>query len=118
MSISPLSQLPASAIPATIRAVANNGGSAFADRLQRGAGLEVGQPSLSSAAQGAIVGGMKDSAAVNKLTNLMLSGQQFSPSQLIAVQAVLYRATMGVTAVTKLAEQASGAVKTVMQQNI
>lgn len=73
---------------------------------------------IAGAAEGAVIGGIKDSATMNKLADLMLSGQQFSPSQLIAAQAVLYRATMGVTAVTKIAEQASGTAKTVLQQNI
>lgn len=80
--------------------------------------ITLNNPSLLRVGANAIASGMKDSEVMNKVVKLMLSEQEFSTKQLLAVQAVVSRASVGVSAVGKLAEQACGSVKSVLQQNV
>ena len=57
----------------------------------------------------------QDSTKMNKITDLALSGQKFSPSQLIALQAATFKLTFGLQTASKLVETATNAVRTTMQ---
>ncbi len=60
----------------------------------------------------------KDSNAMHKITQMTLSGQQFTPSQLLGLQQATYKVTFELETMSKLVEQASSAVKTTMQTQV
>ncbi len=60
----------------------------------------------------------KDSNTMHKITQIALSGQQFTPSQLLGLQQATYKVTFELETMSKLVEQASSAVKTTMQTQV
>lgn len=60
----------------------------------------------------------KDQNSMQKIMNVAMSGQQFSPSQLIMLQQATYKVTFELETMSKLVEQASSAVKTTMQTQV
>lgn len=60
----------------------------------------------------------KDQNAMQKVMDIALSGQEFTPSQLIMLQQATYKVTFELETMSKLVEQASSAVKTTMQTQV
>lgn len=60
----------------------------------------------------------KDQNSMHKVMQIALSGQNFSPSQLIMLQQATYKVTFELETMSKLVEQASSAVKTTMQTQV
>ena len=60
----------------------------------------------------------KDQNSMQKIMHVAMSGQQFSPSQLIMLQQATYKVTFELETMSKLVEQASSAVKTTMQTQV
>ena len=60
----------------------------------------------------------KDQNSMHKIMNVAMSGQQFSPGQLIMLQQATYKVTFELETMSKLVEQASSAVKTTMQTQV
>jgi hypothetical protein len=56
--------------------------------------------------------------AMHKIMNVAMSGQNFTPSQLLALQQATYKVTFEMETMSKLVEQASSAVKTTMQTQV
>ncbi len=60
----------------------------------------------------------KDQNSMHKVMQIALSGQNFSPSQLIMLQQATYKISFELETMSKLVEQASSAVKTTMQTQV
>lgn len=60
----------------------------------------------------------KDQNSMHKIMQVAMSGQQFTPSQLIMLQQATYKVTFELETMSKLVEQASSAVKTTMQTQV
>jgi hypothetical protein len=59
-----------------------------------------------------------DTGAMDKIMNVAMSGQNFSPGQLLVLQSATAKVTLELDAINKLVETASGAVKTTMQTQV
>lgn len=60
----------------------------------------------------------KDQNSMHKIMKVAMSGQNFSPGQLIMLQQATYKVTFELETMSKLVEQASSAVKTTMQTQV
>ena len=61
---------------------------------------------------------MNSSHSMDKIMQTAMSGKNFSQGELIGLQAATYKTTSEIEAVTKLAETASGAVKSTLQTQV
>jgi hypothetical protein len=89
-----------------------------ADRLKVAQGIQKTDPTISSPLKNLVGSIANDQGAMTKLMNVAMSGQQFSPAQLLTLQSATYKVTFELDAMSKLAETASGAVKTTMQTQV
>ncbi len=76
------------------------------------------QPEVSSPLKSLVGAFAKDQGAMGKLMDVAMSGQQFSPGQLLTLQSASYKITFEMDAMSKMAETVSGAVKTTMQTQV
>lgn len=60
----------------------------------------------------------KDQNSMHKIMQMAMSGQKFSPGQLIMMQQATYKVSFELETMSKLVEQASSAVKTTMQTQV
>lgn len=60
----------------------------------------------------------KDQNSMNKIMQVAMSGQNFTPSQLLMLQQATYKVSFELETMSKLVEQASSAVKTTMQTQV
>ncbi|MES2503269.1 MAG: hypothetical protein V4534_00140 [Myxococcota bacterium] len=60
----------------------------------------------------------KDQNSMQKIMNVAMSGQTFTPSQLIVLQQATYKVTFELETMSKLVEQASSSIKTTMQTQV
>ncbi len=89
-----------------------------ADRLKIAQGIQKTDPAIPSSLKNLVGSLANDQGALTKLMNVAMSGQQFSPAQLLTLQSATYKVTFELDAMSKLAETASGAVKSTMQTQV
>ncbi|MBH1989422.1 MAG: hypothetical protein I8H75_06085 [Myxococcaceae bacterium] len=60
----------------------------------------------------------KDQSSMSKIMKVAMSGQNFTPSQLLLLQHATYQVTFELQTMSKLVEQASSAIKTTLQTQV